>query len=237
MVEVRLKKSVAEEVVVGNQSYNIKIIKESFSGDFKDYIKLFNFSEKASINNFRSEGSDHKPETTAKLISCPNGLLGKFEVHDKYVIARHTEYNSMVCEDSCVEIFIKPNELKGYINFEFNCLGTIHCSYITDHRRTEDGFKKWEKIPKELGSKILLKTTHSVPIDSEIIDSIYWEVLFFIPFYLLEKYVGKLNFDSWRGNFYKCADKSSHFHWGAWNPVSKLNFHAPSDFGIFNFHC
>lgn len=236
MEVVRLKKSVVEEVVVDNRLYKIKIIDEPFYGDFDYYKKLLASCEEASINNFRPEGSDHKPKTTAKLVSCKNGLLGKFKVKDRYIVAKHIRYNSMVCEDSCVEIFIKPKDSKGYINFEFNCLGTIHSSYITDHRRTENGFKKWEKIPKKLGSEIITETTFNAPIETEIRDSLNWEVLFFIPFSLIEEYVGKLNFNSWRGNFYKCADKCSHPHWGAWNPVSKLNFHEPLDFGEFNFH-
>ena len=36
----------------------------------------------------------------------------------------------------------------------------------------------------------------------------------------------------WRGNFYKCADESSHPHWASWRPIGeKLDFHTPEFFG------
>ena len=51
----------------------------------------------------------------------------------------------------------------------------------------------------------------------------------------MEQYVGRLcNLpgQTWRGNFYKCADRSSHPHWASWSPLGEpLNFHTPQFFG------
>jgi hypothetical protein len=51
---------------------------------------------------------------------------------------------------------------------------------------------------------------------------------------VLERYVGPLAplaGQVWRGNFYKCGDRTSHPHWAAWSPVDELNFHLPRCFG------
>jgi hypothetical protein len=42
---------------------------------------------------------------------------------------------------------------------------------------------------------------------------------------------------TWRANFYKCADKTSHPHWLTWAPVNypKPKFHLPEYFGRIEF--
>jgi hypothetical protein len=42
---------------------------------------------------------------------------------------------------------------------------------------------------------------------------------------------------TWRANFYKCGDKTSHPHWLTWNPVDKPrpDFHLPQYFGTLVF--
>ncbi|MCH8859253.1 MAG: hypothetical protein IID54_06710 [Proteobacteria bacterium] len=41
---------------------------------------------------------------------------------------------------------------------------------------------------------------------------------------------------NWRGNFYKCGDKTSHPHWGMWSPITnRLSFHQPALFGDLVF--
>jgi len=74
-------------------------------------------------------------------------------------------------------------------------------------------------------------------IDGEIISSLDWRMGLYIPFQTLAKYCGAAAFRRcvWKGNFYKCADKSSHPHWGAWRAVEPLNFHQPKFFGALRF--
>ena len=42
---------------------------------------------------------------------------------------------------------------------------------------------------------------------------------------------------SWRANFYKCADKTSHPHWLTWAEIDYPNpkFHLPDFFGRLDF--
>lgn len=218
------------------KEYFIKRVTENFSGDFEQFgLSLFS-AYSATIDNFRPEGSCHYPVTNVKMIGCENGLIGEFEVDDQFVLCRNDEYNSLVCKDSCVELFIHPDRSKGYFNFEFNCCGTIHCSYIINPERTENGFKEFYKIPEDLGCKIIVDSSIKNIITNEIEEPIKWSLKFFIPFDIITNYVDQIDLTkTWYGNFYKCSDESSHPHWGSWNPVSELNFHAPADFGNFRF--
>jgi hypothetical protein len=81
---------------------------------------------------------------------------------------------------------------------------------------------------------------HSLPsiIEPEMEDEVTWSLEFSIPFALLMAYVGSLEKvagQQWRGNLYKCGDKTSHPHWASWSPLSDKNFHAPWDFGALRF--
>lgn len=234
---VKLKKSVAERDVVVN-NYSVKKIDIKFNNSFKPFSDIFKNIEPVLIDNYREEGSSHKPLCKAKLAYNCTGIIGLFEVDDKFVVSRNTQYNSMVCSDSCVEFFCKPNDSIGYFNFEFNCCGVLRTSYIVDPERSSNGFKEWFLLPEDIGKKVSVKSLFNNSIDCEIVEPTNWHVWFFIPFEIMEKFIGVANpemSNTWRGNFYKCADESSHPHWGSWNPVSELNFHAPQDFGILKF--
>ena len=71
-------------------------------------------------------------------------------------------------------------------------------------------------------------------IEPEIDGPVDWQLAFFIPTALLEKFVGPIGplaGQEWRANLYKCGDRTSHPHWASWSPVDALNFHLPHCFG------
>ena len=186
------------------------------------------------LNHYRPEGSGHRPKTSVRLLSDTDGIFGIFRVEDRYVRSVGTHYGDPVYKDSCVEFFVKPKPDKGYFNFEFNCGGTLLCSYITDPERTREGFREFVSVPEEEGRFVII--SHSLPgfVDPEIADSVTWTLEFFIPLELLENYVGSfgnVRGSEWKANFYKCGDETSHPHWVSWQPVPKLNFHMPKCFG------
>ena len=193
-----------------------------------------------SINQFRVESSNHHPEVQAKVLYDADGLYVHFLVDDRYVLARQQGFNASVCRDSCVEFFFQPFGQGGYFNFEQNCGGSRLVYFISDHRRGPGGFAKFEELTEnELRQ---FPTFHTLPekITEEIIEPVQWRLAMQIPFRVLEKYVGpidaaKLPGTVWRGNFYKCADDSSHRHWASWQPVPELNFHLPDSFGELVF--
>jgi len=191
-------------------------------------------AETLEVSQFRPESSSHRPRTRARLLYDAQGIWGLFQVHDRYVRCMRTDYGSEVWKDSCVELFVQPKADAGYFNFEFNCGGAFLCSYIVDPTRTPDGFKEFKKVPAEIGRQIQVRTSLPRVVEPEIADPLIWSLRFSIPFRLMEQYVGSLgnpSGQSWRGNFFKCAEDNSHPHWAAWSPVDEFNFHLPRCFG------
>ncbi|MDP2157457.1 MAG: carbohydrate-binding family 9-like protein [Nitrospirota bacterium] len=188
--------------------------------------------------HFRLEGSDHRPKTSVRLLYDSSGIFGIFKVEDQYVRSVHRVYQSPVCKDSCVEFFVQPKADKGYFNFEFNCGGALFCSYIIDPVRTPEGFRDFVKPPEEDGKQVLIY--HSMPkiVEPEITEPATWFLEFFIPFSLLEKYVGtigNISRQTWQANFYKCGDETSHPHWASWTELPEKSFHLPACFGKIIF--
>ena len=139
-----------------------------------------------------------------------------FRVKDRYVKCTRTDYQSSVCCDSCVEFFVQPKAGKGYFNFEVNAIGTLHLSYIEDPTRTPNGFVKFTRVPWNLGSSVSIYHSITGRVFPEIAEPVDWTVEYRVPFSLFEHFVGPIGAVSgqtWRANFYKCADKTSHPHW------------------------
>ncbi len=196
-------------------------------------------AEVLEVSHFRPESvATHRPVTQVRVLHDDHAIYVMFRVQDRYVRSVQTEYLGAVCTDSCVEWFAQPRPDAGYINFEINCGGTLHSSYIEDPARIPGGFKKFTYVPTTLAAQITI--AHSMPavVDPEIADAVTWMVQYRVPLTVFENYVGKLGALSgqeWRANFYKCGDLTSHPHWAAWSPVQDLNFHRPQDFALIRF--
>jgi hypothetical protein len=195
-------------------------------------------AETLEVRHFRPESSSHRPRTFARLLHSPAGVSGIFRVEDRYVRCVHTEYLSDVWKDSCVEFFAQPRPDRGYFNFEFNCGGAHLCYHIVNPERAPDGFKDFTRIPADLGRTVQVRGSLPRVVEPEITRPLTWTLRFFIPFALLERFVGPLGAvggQTWRGNFFKCAEENSHPHWAAWSPVDEFNFHRPQCFGQLRF--
>ncbi len=190
------------------------------------------------IAEFRPEGSDHRPRTRARLLYTPQGLLGIFRVEDRWVRCRRRRFQDPVYEDSCVELFLQPRPGCGYLNFEMSCGGALLASHVTDHRRTAEGLADFKRLRPDEGRLIEVRSTLPAVVEPEIETPLQWELSFFIPFAVLEAYVGELQpvaGREWRANLFKCGDGTSHPHWAAWSAVDALNFHLPHCFGLLRF--
>lgn len=195
-------------------------------------------AETLSVTHFRPEGSDHRPQTSARLLHDGQRLHGLFQVHDRFVRCVRTGYGSEVWKDSCVEFFVEPKLGQGYFNFEFNCGGAFLCNHIVDPTRTAAGFKQFTRLPEPLTRPIQVHASLPRIVDPEITEPLTWQLRFHIPLAVFEPFIGPLGplaGATWRGNFFKCADATSQPHWVAWSPVSELNFHLPRCFGELRF--
>jgi len=193
----------------------------------------------AEVAWFHPSGSEHRPRTQVRVLYDEGALYVFFRVEDRWVRAVASGFQGPVYEDSCVEFFVRPREQGGYFNFEINCGGTLLLYHIEDPRRTPAGFARFTPVAAEHVAG--MKVHHSLPrsVDPEIPEPVVWTVAYSLPLDLLEAYTGALPplpGSRWRGNFYKCGDKTSHPHWGAWSPVGEeLNFHQPERFGTLEF--
>ncbi|MDB6024202.1 MAG: hypothetical protein JWM68_425 [Verrucomicrobiales bacterium] len=195
-------------------------------------------AETTEVSSFRPESSVHRPQTLVRLLHDNDGLHGIFKVRDQFVRCIRTNYFDEVWKDSCVELFLEPKEGRGYFNFEFNCGGAHLCCYITDPERAPGGFKEFIKLPAEIGQTIQVRSSLPKTVEPEIKEPLEWTLQFFIPFAVMEQFVGDIgekNGQLWRGNFFKCAEELSHPHWASWSPVDEFNFHLPRCFGSIQF--
>ena len=102
------------------------------------------------------------------------------------------------------------------------------------------GPKAVVEIPKSDYGKMTI--AHSLPkiVDPEITEPVTWTVEYRIPIEIVKKHcptTSPATGVTWRANFYKCADDSSHPHWLTWSPVDfpKPQFHLPEFFGVLKF--
>lgn len=176
------------------------------------------------------------PEVEAKLLYDEEKIMVFFKVKDRYVRCVTNEINGSVWEDSCVEFFFAPDQdhPERYFNLEVNCGGTALLHYNTVPR------KEYQKVDPEEVAQI--KIAHSLPVltNPERTDPVTWTIGYAVPFSLLEKYA-KVSRPkkgvSWRANFYKIADKTSHPHYISWAPITNgvVDFHQPQFFGVLKF--
>ncbi len=179
---------------------------------------------------------EHFPKVLAKMAYDDKAIYVIFKVHDQYVRATRTKNQDAVYKDSCVEFFFSPsaNSDQGYFNLEMNCGGTMLL-----HHQLARG-KNSRDVTKDDIDEI--QVAHSMPkeVFPEIKEPVEWTVEYRIPFEILENY-HEVDIPTpgtvWKGNFYKCADDSSHPHWLTWSLIDlpRPDFHQPSYFGTLVF--
>ncbi len=179
----------------------------------------------------------HFPKVQAKLLYDDEAVYVIFRVEDRYVRAAASAHQGPVCRDSCVEFFFTPGTDvdKGYFNVEVNCGGTMLVHFQVVPRKNPMPLK-----PAELDA---ISIAHTMPriVDPEIARPTTWTVEYRFPTSLAATYYPGAKKPApgvtWRANFYKCADDTSHPHWLTWSCVDrpKPDFHVPSSFGTLVF--
>jgi hypothetical protein len=197
-------------------------------------------AEILAIINYPWPDSGHRPRTKARLLYTDTAVALLFRVEDRYVRAVETADQGAICHDSCVEFFVAPKpQSNNYFNIEVTCGGTMLFNYMLPREEQPPG---WEPIIVSAEHLATIPRAHSLPqiVDPEITDPLTWTLEYHIPFAVFQDYMDlptPLAETVWRANFYKCADSTSHPHWGTWLPVDKPrpNFHVPADFGPIVF--
>lgn len=203
---------------------------------------LWAAADELLVDNFPWEDSGHHPVVRNRLLWDDNWLAVRVDVRDRYVRAVARHFNDSVCLDSCVEFFVAPSadpEQNAYFNFEVNCGGTIllHRCASTAERNAGKGN---QDVTDADGATIRIDTTLPNIVEPELDEPTDWAVEYHVPWSLFESYFGAVTPQAgttWRANFYKCADRTSHPHWGSWAPVDtpRPNFHRPESFQPIHF--
>ncbi len=192
--------------------------------------------EALDVKHYMGEEPEHKPKTQAKVLYDEQFIHMIFRVEDRYVRAIARNYQDMVCRDSCVEFFFTPGPdiSVGYFNVEINCGGTMLLYYQTA-RDTNVVYVSNSDCER-------VEIYHSEPkiVEPEKQGPTTWIIQYRIPFDMLEKYCPVIRpapAVTWRANFYKCGDETSHPHWLMWSVVDKPkpDFHVPEYFGALEF--
>ncbi len=192
--------------------------------------------EPARLEHFMGDRPAHFPDTRVKLACDDEALYVIFRVKDRFVLGRRTAYQQDVYRDSCVEFFFRPNNdsSENYFNLETNCCGAALFAFQEGPRRGEI------RIPAGAFEKVALAHTLNGPVQDEISEPVTWSVEYRLPLDLLSSYC---RVDppapgvTWKGNFYKIADETSHPHYLTWAPVDRPrpDFHQPRFFGTLEF--
>lgn len=167
-------------------------------------------------------GSPESIAMKAQICYDERALYIHMEAKEEQIRAEHTGPLSMVCEDSCMEIFFCPEEQDDrYLNFEINPNG---CTFIGISHCRADNVRLCPPNEEELFHKQVYRTADG------------WEVFYQIPVSFLRVFFPGYRLASGKkisANCYKCGDLTAQPHYLSWNPVRHPtpDFHRSCDFG------
>ncbi|MCJ7448955.1 MAG: carbohydrate-binding family 9-like protein [Bacteroidales bacterium] len=193
--------------------------------------RLDELPDRNHIDAINWKDYSYKPDVSFSMAYSDKELLLKYYVAEEYFKAEKTETNQMVCEDSCVEFFVSPEDDGIYYNMEFNGIGT--CLMGTGTAR-----KNSTRSDPEIIAGIRRLTSAGKKSFKEKKGRFNWTITIAIPFKAFFHHeVRQLKGKTFRANFYKCGDMLSVPHFVTWNPVGtpKPDYHRPEYFGLLKF--
>lgn len=206
-------------------------LKSAYPGLTEISDLLDNHVERLQISTINWKGYDYKPDVSLAITYSDHEIFLKYFIKENYFKAEKTETNQMVCEDSCVEFFISPENDGIYYNLEFNGIGTCLLG-------TGTGRENSRRADPEIISKIRRMTSVGTKPVSEKSGEFAWAITIAIPFEVFFHHnVKELKGKTFRANFYKCGDKLEVPHYVTWSPVATENpdYHQPEYFGLLKF--
>ncbi len=192
---------------------------------------LDHLKERLNIDTINWKTYDYKPNVALSVAYSNHEIFLKYYVTEDYFKAEKTRTNEMVCEDSCVEFFVSPEDDGIYYNLEFNAIGTCLLG-------TGTGRENSTRANPEIISKIRRLTSSGNKPVSERKGKYSWTLTLAVPFEVFFHHsVKDLKGKTFRANFYKCGDMLSMPHYVTWNPVGTENpdYHQPKYFGLLKF--
>lgn len=171
----------------------------------------------------------YHPDTSFAIARSRTHIAVLYHVRCLDLRAMALEDNGPVWEDSCCEFFASDPHDGTYYNFEMNCIGTL----LGAKRRNREDCTHYP--PERLADVTRYSTLARKQRD--LSGKIFgWSVGMAVPLEMIGIDPSHLP-SSIRANFYKCADKTAHPHFLAWNRVVSPtpDFHRPDFFGELLF--
>lgn len=171
----------------------------------------------------------YHPDTSFAIARSRTHIAVLYHVRCLDLRAMALEDNGPVWEDSCCEFFASDPHDGTYYNFEMNCIGTL----LGAKRRNREDCTHYP--PERLADVTRYSTLARKQRD--LSGKIFgWSVGMAVPLEMIGIDPSHLP-SSIRANFYKCADKTAHPHFLAWNRVGSPtpDFHRPDFFGELLF--
>ena len=176
-------------------------------------------------------------KSTVRTLYSNNFLYVGFFCEDDYVWGTHTDRDSAVYAEECVEIFLNPSSSSHqYYEINVSPKNIIFDACILNARSIKNEEDQFVGLA-ELDFKVVTKTYVEGKLDAPG-EAKYWTAEYAIP---LKELIGAPNCppksgDKWRANFYRIDyPKNGRQEHYAWNPVKVLSFHRPWEFGILEF--
>ena len=118
-------------------------------------VSLDQQKERLLIDTINWKGYNYKPDVALSIAYSDHEIFLKYYITENYFKAEKTGTNEMVCEDSCVEFFVSPEDDGIYYNMEFNGIGTCLAegTSVTVHR--EEHFRGYNLALSCSGAPIL----------------------------------------------------------------------------------
>ena len=170
--------------------------------------------------------------TEARVLWDVKNLYVSYTVTDTNIRAKHSQRDSRVFEDDCVEIFIAPDpeNVENYFNFEMNARGAI---LDQSPNRTVD--RKWNAE----GMQVAVR--HDGTLNNTRDRDHSWTMEVAIPLAVFGEYPPRLppeDGDVWRVNLNRIHDDSNR-QYSQWSNTAVSgqgpNFHLPPHFGTMQF--
>ncbi len=187
--------------------------------------------ERLHIDTLNWKDYNYKPDVSLAIAYSDREIFLKYYVTEDYCKAEKTKTNEMVCEDSCVEFFVSPEDDGIYYNLEFNAIGTCLLG-------TGTGRENSTRANPEIISRIRRLASAGERPFGEVKGKHSWTLTLAVPLdVFFHHHIKELKGKTFRANFYKCGDMLSVPHYITWNPVGTENpdYHRPEYFGLLRF--
>lgn len=177
-----------------------------------------------ACNNW-PEAFPYAPQAAFKAFHDGGNLYLEFSVAEECTRALETRPGHKVCTDSCVELFLMPDDT-FYYNFEWNCIGTLYAACRT-------GRHDPVPAPADVMQSIRAFSSLGTEPFGERCGRQEWRLTVTIPAGALFRHPTA----SWHGlhlraNLYKCGDALSQPHYLSFAPIRTPapDFHRPEFF-------